>query len=423
MTLYKFLTDIGAWPLRVFLRLRAWRGKEEPTRLAERRGLTEHPRPDGCLIWCHAASVGESLALLSLINRFCSSPQTYVVMTTGTVSSARVMADRLPSGAVHQYAPWDRCGWVAHFLDHWRPNLAVRMESELWPNTLRVLDERKIPTAMVNGRLSDRSLSGWARFPSTAQSVFECVDLVLAQSDAFADAFRRLGARNVNVTANLKVSADPLPVSVADFDVLRNNLGARPVWLAASTHDGEERIAIDIHCALAADIPGLLTIIVPRHPHRGSEITQLAADRGVTASQRSAGGIVQTDTDVFIADTIGELGLFFRLSPVVFMGKSLSATGGQNPIEPAHFDCAILFGSHMENFEDIAETMISEGVALQVANGEMLENEIRSLLRDEARRSALSTAADALIQRGAEGLEKTHTALQTLLSETTHHGL
>lgn len=423
LLLYRFLTDAGAWPLRALLRLRSWRGKEDPARLAERRGLTQLPRPSGHLIWCHAVSVGESLALLSLIKRFCSSPDTHVLLTTGTLSSARLMSDRLPAGALHQFAPWDRRGWVSRFLDHWQPDLAIRMESEIWPNTMRALKDRQIPIAVINARLSDRSMRNWARFPSTARAVFGNIDLTLAQTGTFADRFRGLGARHVDVAANLKLAAEPLGADTNDLAALREQIGTRPVWLAASTHEGEERIALAVHRALSAELPDLLTIIVPRHPGRATEILQFGVELGVTMCQRSRNDSAKIEADVYLADTFGELGLFFRVSPVVFMGKSLTAVGGQNPIEPAHFDCAILFGTHMENFEDIAKTMAGDNMAVQIESGEALEEAVRSFLSDEPRRRSYSTAADALIRHGTEGLEKTHTALQTLLSNSAHNGL
>ena len=420
--LYRLLTYIAAWPLRVVLRWRSWRGKEDPARLAERRGLSPLPRPEGRLIWCHAASVGESVGLLPLIDRICSSPKTHVLLTSGTTTSAQIMAQRLPDGATHQFAPWDRRAWVSSFLEHWQPDLAIRMESELWPNTQLLMHERHIPVAVINARLSAGSARGWSRFGAMAKTVFGSIDLVVAQSATFAAAFEHLGARHVKVAPNLKLSANALPVDREALTVLQGSIGARPVWLAASTHDGEEQIAMDVHRSVSKDVPELLTIIVPRHPDRGGDIRQLAAGSGLPVSLRSTNDSIDAETDIYVADTLGELGLFYTVSRVVFMGKSLTATGGQNPVEAAHFECAILFGIHMENFEDIAETMLAAGMAEQVDSQETLENAVRSLLMNDLRRDVLSASASSMVKSGPDGLDQTYGALLTLMDGSDGNG-
>ena len=420
LTLYRFLTDIAAWPLRFWLNVRAWRGKEDSERLSERRGLPSRLRPQGTLIWCHAASVGESLALLPLIDKFVSEPDTHVLLTTGTVSSAAVMSQRLPSKVTHQFAPWDRRSWVNRFLDHWQPTLALRMESEIWPNSLTALRERNIPIAVVNGRLSDRSFRRWSYLP--AQSLFESIDLVCAQTKVFSDRFQRLGVKDVQILPNLKLSAAPLPAAGPDVEFLRQMIGKRPVWLAASTHPSEDLVVFNAHRAIAQKIEGVLTIVVPRHPHRGLQMKTIASENNVNAAVRSSADSITADTDIYIADTFGELGLFFRVAPVVFMGKSIGIVGGQNPIEPSHFDCAILFGPHMENFEDIADTMVKESMAIQVADGDAFGETVSSLLLDEKKRASLSHNANTLGHRGLEGLETTYDALKGLLPKSANNG-
>lgn len=414
-SLYRFITDLAAWPLRAILRLRSWQGKEEPLRLAERRGTTEACRPDGPLVWCHAASVGEAVTFLPIIKRLVQDANVSVLLTTGTVSSARLMAERLPDSVIHQFAPWDRRAWIARFLNHWQPDLAVRMESELWPNTLSTLRDGDVPVVVVNGRLSEKSALGWQRAPKFAQDVFACLTHVLTQTPEHADRFTRLGARHVDMTGNLKLAAPALPVD----GNLRANLGAmmstRPVWLAASTHPGEEDIALEVHKRVAKSLPNVLTVIAPRHARRGTSVVQAARNRGLVVVSRSSDAPIAPSTDVYVADTFGELGSLFSLCPIVFMGKSLTVYGGQNPIEPTHFDCAILFGPHMENFDDLAATMISKNMALQVNDAADLASQVEALLQNPKAQASMAEAAHTLVDSGKDSLEKTMTTLLDIL--------
>ena len=422
LSLYAFLTDIAAWPLRALLRVRAWRGKEEPLRLAERRGLSALGRPTGVLVWCHAASVGESLAVLPLIHSLIEEPGTHVLLTTGTATSARLMAERLPTRVIHQFAPLDRRGWVSRFLGHWQPNIAVRMESELWPNTLVALKDGGVPVVIINGRLSDSTVAGWARFPGAAKTVMNCVDLVLAQSKEHAEKFRTLGARQVEVASNLKLAAPPLPVDQKTVASLKSMVGERPLWLAASTHPGEEEIIFSVHKSLAETYPNILTMIAPRHPHRGPEIVKQGENAKLTIARRSAGQDITNTTSIYVADTLGELGSFFTVAPIVFMGKSLSVKdgvkGGQNPIEPAHFECAIVFGPHMENFDDVAAMMVREKMALQVANENELVVTLDTLFAAADASEALAVTAKERAMTGSDAVTQALAAIQAHLKVT-----
>ncbi|MBT5242577.1 MAG: 3-deoxy-D-manno-octulosonic acid transferase [Rhodospirillaceae bacterium] len=419
LPLYRIFTDLAAWPLRIILRLRAWRGKEEPLRLSERRGITAASRPEGKLAWCHAASVGEAIALLPIVNHLLKDPAMNVLVTTGTVTSARILAERLPDRAIHQFAPWDRRAWVNRFLDLWRPDLALRMESELWPNTLFALRDRNISSIVVNGRLSEKTARGWQRFSTTARQVMASLDLVLAQSEEFADRFRAIGARRVEVTGNVKLAAAPLPVDIEAQRALLQMMNARPVWLAASTHPGEEEIAFAAHSRLSKTVPDILTIIAPRHPDRGKAIAQSATRHGLRAACRSNDEPIDRSTSIYVADTLGELGTLFSIAPIVFMGKSLAAHGGQNPIEPCHFDCAILFGPNMENFQDIAERMIKDGMALQINTDEALAETVVRLVSNADERKTLSDAAKNMTVSAQASVTKTNSAISDLLSRPT----
>jgi 3-deoxy-D-manno-octulosonic-acid transferase len=368
------------------MRRRLAAGKEDPERFAERQGEASLARPAAeRLIWVHAASVGESLSMLPLIEYLLAADAGLVMLlTTGTVSSAGLMAGRLPSRAIHQYAPLDRLRYVRRFLDHWRPDLVLWAESEFWPNLILETTGRGTPMILVNGRISPKSFSGWQRARSIIATLLGRFDLCLGQSEEDAKRLRQLGAANVDCLGNLKFAVPPLPADAGELVRLEGEFDGRPNWLAASTHAGEERIAGETHLALENAHPGLLSVIVPRHAQRGGEIAAMLRAMGLFVAQRSAGQPIAADTQIYLADTMGELGLFFRLAPVVFMGKSLVPLGGQNPLEALHLNCAVLHGPHMMNFTEIGKDMTAAGCAIEIADGAALAGNVGALLDDPA---------------------------------------
>ncbi len=411
--LYRSLTSLGAPLIALYLDRRRQRGKEDPVRFAERLGCPGQPRPPGPLVWIHAASVGESLSMLPLVERLCQR-RLGVLLTTGTVTSAKMMAERLPPGALHQYVPVDRMAFVRAFLDHWRPDLALWAESEFWPNLLAESRRRSIPLVLVQGRISARSFTGWKRVPGFIRGLLSGFDLCLAQTDGDGHRLRILGARDVRCLGNLKHSAPPLPCDAAELERLRAAVAGRTTWLAASTHPGEEAIAGQVHAALA--LPGLLTMIVPRHHTRGPEVALELAAMGLKVGLRSLGETPTADTQVYVADTMGELGLFYRLADVVFVGKSLTVGGGQNPFEPARLKAAVLFGPAMDNFPDMAPRMVEAGAALRVADGGALAATLGRLLADPEATAAMKTAAGRWAEAEAGALEAVEEALAPLLA-------
>ncbi|MFE1602821.1 3-deoxy-D-manno-octulosonic acid transferase [Methylobacterium sp. ID0610] len=399
--------------------LLAWRrrkGKEDPVRLPERVGRPGKPRPAGPLVWAHGASIGEVLALLPLVQRLTRRGFT-VLVTSGTRTSADLIAGRLPRGALHQFAPLDAPRYVARFLDHWRPDLALVAESELWPNTILALDARQVPLILVNGRMSARSARGWERTPALARAVLARIAVCLVQTPEEAERFRDLGAPRVAVSGNLKFDAPPPPADPGALAQLAAMVRGRPVWLAASTHPGEEAAVIAAHRHLAPRHPGLLTLVVPRHPRRGAEIMAAAASASLRASRRSEGGLPDGRTDLYVADTVGELGLFFRLAPLVFMGGSLAEHGGQNPIEPARLDSAILHGPHVANFAQAYAVLAEAGGGLPVTDGATLAEAAGRLLADPARRDATAQAAHRAVAACGGALDRTMAALEPFICQ------
>lgn len=377
----------------LFLSRRLRRQKEEAQRINERYGRTTAERPSGPLVWFHAASVGESLSILALIDRLlAASPRLQVLVTTGTVTSATLMSERLATKpgehlrgrARHQYAPLDHPDFCLAFLDHWRPDLAIWVESEFWPNLMMATRARGIPMVLLNARMSPRSYRGWSRARGVFQALLSCFDLCLAQDETTANRLRALGISPVDVPGNLKLDAPPLTADEAELDRLQRQIAGRPTWLAASTHPGEEEIAGAVHRAVREDQPRLLTLIVPRHAARGPAIAAALSQAGFTVARRAARDEITPATDIYLADTMGEMGLLYRLAPVAFVGGSLVPHGGHNPIEPAQLSRAILFGPHMFNFAEPTATLLAAGGARQVAAGEALAREVAALLADPA---------------------------------------
>ncbi|MDJ0930254.1 3-deoxy-D-manno-octulosonic acid transferase [Breoghania sp.] len=378
-------------------------GKEDPARRGERFGVPGlSPRP-GPHVWVHAASVGETNAVLPLIEWLVGRGLN-VVLTTGTVTSAHLAAECLPEGGVHQYVPYDVVPLVERFLDTWRPKLAIMVESEIWPTTFSELAARNIPTVVVNGRMSERSCRGWLRFGSGARGVFGCLTMCLAQSEADAERFACLGVREVRAMGNLKFDVPALPYDEAARAALAAEIGDRPVWIAASTHPGEEEMLAAIHKALRETVPDLLLISAPRHPECGPEVADVFARAGHDVSLRSRAEAIRGGTDVYVADTIGELGLFYRLAPIAFIGGSLVPHGGQNPIEPAQIGCAILSGSNVRNFSGIYRSLRDARGALLVKDAADLREELTRLLNDDAAIADLAEAARGCARSGQGAL-------------------
>lgn len=420
LTLYRMATTLGGPLIRYYLNRRLLAGKEDEDRFPERLGIASLPRPSGKLVWIHAASVGEALSVLPLIDRLGSDfPQTQVLVTTGTVTSARLMLERLPAHARHQFVPVDRVSYVRRFLEHWKPDLALWMESEFWPNLVIETRASAVPMVVLNGRMSERSYTGWRKSRAMIQRILSSFRLVLAQSETDGERFSNLGAKDVRVPGNLKFSGAPLPVNDDDLARLRSQIGDRPVWLAASTHAGEEALCGRVHAKVREQVPGLLTILVPRHPDRGPAITDELNDLSLNVARRGAGQNIQPGTDVYVADTLGELGLFYRLSPLVLMGKSLLGSGGQNPIEPALLDCALVFGPDMSNFADIAEKLLNAKAAFTVGGEDELRDILITLLNDASARSQAAKSAQSVAKSEAHVLDRVMDALAPYLNNET----
>jgi 3-deoxy-D-manno-octulosonic-acid transferase len=417
LRLYQFASFVAAPVVapRILAR-RLKRGKEHPTRVGERRGEPSEPRPGGPLIWLHSASVGEMLAVVPLIERL-RAQQFAVLVTTGTVTSAALAEQRLPSGALHQFIPLDAPRYVGSFLDHWQPDLALFVESDLWPNLILESARRRIPIIIVNGRLSQRSFRRWRRVPKVIGALLSRFDLCLTQSAADAKRYEELGAARVSSTGNLKLDVPAPPVDEPTLGHLKTLIGRRPVIAAASTHPGEESAIIAAHLTLRQSHRTLLTVIAPRHPARGESIAETAKAAGLAVGMRSRGALPTADVDVYIADTLGELGLIYRLAPIVFMGGSLASHGGQNPIEAIMLDAAVVHGPHVWNFAEIYGTLDNARGARLVTDEASLLTALNEWLGNSAARSAAAGAASETVRGLGGALERTLAALEPYLMQ------
>jgi 3-deoxy-D-manno-octulosonic-acid transferase len=409
--------SIAATPLaNTLLSYRLKHGKEHGTRLCERRGESSVARPEGPLVWVHGASVGELVAIIPLVERI-NAQRFNVLVTTGTVTSAKLAEQRLPANVIHQFLPLDSPRFVARFLDHWRPNLGLFTESDLWPNLILMSSKRRIPLILVNGRMSERSYNRWRHAPATIGSLLSRFDLCLAQTTAYAARLRDLGAPRIATTGNLKLDVPEVPADLDNLAALRAAIGDRVTVAATSTHAGEETALIETHRRLRNTFPRLLTMIAPRHPDRGPGIVQIAQAAGLSARLRTDGRLPEPADDIYVVDTLGELGLVYRVAPIVFVGGSLASHGGQNPVEPIKLGAAILHGPHVWNFAEIYTALDAAHGAEQVTDAGKLAVRVGAWLTDASERTSVAAAAKKTVAALGGALERTLAALDPYLMQ------
>jgi 3-deoxy-D-manno-octulosonic-acid transferase len=413
LRIYRLATALAEPLAPLLLRGRARRGKEEAARLPERLGHASAPRPAGPLAWLHGASVGESLSLVPLVDRLRRDrPDLTILVTSGTVTSAEMMRRRLPEGVIHQYCPVDTPGAARRFVEHWRPGLVVFVESELWPNLLLAAKASGARLALVSARMTEASAEGWRRTPASARRMLRAFDLLMPQDDTAAARLTGLGARD-DGRLNLKYAGQALPADPQALEGLKAAVGERPVLVAASTHMGEEEMVLDAFAPHLDDPSRPLLVIVPRHPERGDWIDDLTEARGFSSARRGAGGEAAADVEVYVADTLGEMGLWLRLARTALVGGSLvPGIGGHNPLEPIRLGCPALTGPHVASWQGVYDELTAAEVvrvtpdtaALSAAFGEAIK------ARDDER----AAAARAIAARQAEALEAGFARLEAL---------
>lgn len=387
-----------------YLNDRARRGKEDPARLEERFGRYQQARPSGTLVWMHAASVGESAVAMALIDAMSASDASLsFLLTTGTRTSAELVARRAPARTLHVYSPLDRADSVRKFLDHWRPDLGVFLESELWPNLILAARSRGVKLALVNARMSPKSLRRWRSWREAGRHLIGAFEFVSAADSRTAEALSDLRGDDVPAPGNLKLAAPPPRVDASARDALAAQIRNRPLWLAASTHGGEDAIVLKAHDLLRAAHPEALLIIAPRHPERGEDISHLAGG----APMRSRGGSPE-HVPYYIADTLGELGTLYDLAPVALVaGSLLPHLKGHNPIEPAKLGAAIITGPHVESFQDVFDALLAADGATVAHDPDSLAAAVAELWRNKDAREKQVAAARSVASQGVEAFAQT----------------
>lgn len=399
-----------------YLAYRQRHGKELPERLPERYGHATQARPAGLVLWVHGASVGEGMSVLPLLERICAlNPDLNILFTSGTVASANLIGKRLPAKGTHQFIPLDVPSYGRAFLDHWKPDAAIWLESELWPNLLEEMRRRKLPALRLNARLTDRSARSWRKVARWFGDIQSSFSLSLALSPQDAANLKAAGAENVHFDGNLKFTVPTPAYHVEHLDELKTAIGTRPCWLFASSHPGEEELALRVHTALAQRWPTLLTLIAPRHATRGDQIEKMIP---LPLARRSRGELPQPEHAIYLADTMGEMGVLLRAAPIVVMGGSFTPVGGHNPIEPAQCGAATLIGPDVSKCADVVQTLFAAKALIPVPDENSLVQEISGLLNDPARIQAMAEAGLAATNRQASLMQTLLTRMSTVLSDT-----
>ncbi len=383
--LYKNTMKAGKPLVKMVMRRRIRQGKEDPQRIGEKYAKPSLPRPLGPLMWVHVASVGEAQSMLPLINIFLQqNPLASVLVTTITRTAAEMLKIRLPDRAFHQYMPIDRPQWVQQFLDYWHPDVILWAESELWPVMLSEIGRRRLPMALINARMSEKSFRHWQFAKKSVAKLLAAFTVILTQTHKDKNFFEGLDAHSVVAAGNIKYCAPPLPYDAQQFALLQPVIAQRPRWIYASTHEGEESLAIEVHQKLRGKYPNLLTVIAPRHPQRAADIIKLCQSQNLNAALRSTNNIPPLSDEILIIDRMGELGLWYRLISCVCMGRSFSRDGGggHNPLEPALLGCAVLVGPHVQNLQQIYDDMREEGVVVSLSYKDELAIRIDKFLEN-----------------------------------------
>lgn len=383
----------------VYLLYRAIKGKEQLSRLPERFGIASLPAPKNKkLIWIHVASVGETMSILTLIDKLKTTlPSCQILLTSGTVTSARIIKDKLKDVVIHQYLPLDNYLCINLFLNHWRPKLVLFVESEFWPCIISETAKR-CKVISVNTRLSPKSCQDWQKYSVLIKPIIDSISLFMPQSLDDMERLKLIGAKNTLYLGNLKYCTNNQIINDKALLKLKAILKGREILLAASTHEGEDKLAAEVYCHLKKQNKDLLLIIAPRHPVRGKKIKQMLENElGLKIATRSINEKVANDTDVYLADTIGELNYFYSISPIAIVGGSFVPVGGHNIIEPAKLGSAIIIGPYYFNFQEICDEFAEKKAAQFVLDKEECIKAIEKLLKNPKQLKSYTNNATKIV--------------------------
>jgi 3-deoxy-D-manno-octulosonic-acid transferase len=396
----------------VYLLRLYWRGFRAPSyrkRWLERLGIFGAPVEQGG-IWVHAVSVGEVQAVAQLVGRLLDRyPEMPMLITTTTPTGADRVKALFGGDVIHRYAPIDLPWVVRRFLKAFKPRLLILVETEIWPNLIYHAKSEGVPTLLANARLSVKSARGYHRVAALTREALRNLTLIAPHAEADAERFHTLGARpeRIEVTGSIKFDVH-LPGSLLErVDVLRREWGGqRPVWIAASTHEGEDELILRAHASVCEVLDEALLVLVPRHPERFERVGQLIEEAGFSLVRRTQHQPCMEDTAVFLGDTMGELTLFLGASDVAFIGGSLVPHGGHNILEATAQGVAVLFGPHMFNFSEISELFLQHKAAVQIDSVEALAGQVIKWLSDASERSRVGEAGRELVERNRGALDR-----------------
>lgn len=405
LILYRSLGYLLNFFLSLYYYLSFWQKKDARQRLAERLALKKEKKTVEPLIWMHGASVGETAALIPLIQKL-KARKFQILLTTGTKTSADMVKNCLGNYVTYRYSPLDFPPAIDAFLDHWKPVMAIIGEAEIWPTRALELYKRNIYQIFVSAHMSDKSYKTWIKYKDLSHYIFSKFDLCLCQTERDVEKYLSLGVKSVKLTGNLKAEAPPLNSS-KDLNRYKDFLKKRSVWIAASIHEGEEESVAEAHKALKERFPNLITIIVPRYIDNLEKIVNKLKNKGLSVVRRSEGEKITSKTDIFLGDTIGEMGFYLSLGEIVFMGKSLEAKGGHNPLEPALLGKAILSGPNTENFKEVYKTLVDHKAIIIVKDAKDLALHIKNLLSQNSSRLSLQQNTSHALQFFGGPLGKT----------------
>jgi len=402
-----------------FMGIRKKKGKEDINRFGERAGVSRVRRPSGKLIWFHGASVGETLSMYPLINKILEKDETAnILVTSGTRTSAKILGDTLPERVFHQYIPIDYYPYVRRFIAHFKPDVAIWFESEFWPNLMKEAHDNGVKMILVNGRISDRSFSRWKIFKGAAEKILSLFDLIIAQSRESRERLSILSGKNVEYYGNIKFAAlGKMDIDKEKVAAFSESVKGRRVFLAASTHAGEEEKIVKVHSLLKKEFPDILTIIVPRHPNRSDKIVGVLNSSGFAYKVRSRGDVVTGDTDIYLADTMGEMAMFYSLCKVVFVGGSMVKFGGQNMIEPMYAEDAVLVGKHTFNFRDIVADALKANALIEVEDENELAAKVAELFKDPVRFAEYQKNASLYAKSFSNVCDDIYNRIEKLINE------
>ena len=416
MPIYRALSVILFPFIELYLFYRVYKKKEDKKRLRERFGKPTQERPDGDLTWIHAVSVGETNSALIFVDELLkTNPKTTILFTTTTLTSAATLAAKLPDfngKVIHQFLPIDSLFCVRDFLHSWQPKNVIFFESEIWPNLISEAHKLGAKLSLVNARMSEKSIKKWAIAKMFGFNIFENFDMIFAQSQEDQNRLSKLTSKEVFFYGNLKSQAHGLNFNPDELEKLKSQIGTRKFWLAASTHKGEEEIIIQTHKELKKTFPDLLTILIPRHPNRNEEVKSLFGE--IKSAQRSKNEPILDSSEIYLADTLGELGTFYNLANFTFLGGSLLPIGGHNPFEPIKLKCAVISGSHTFNFKEIYRILTQQNACIIVESSEELTKKVKEFLEDESATKTLIEKSSQAIA-GSENISKKITAKMNLL--------